>query len=314
MRAAIDSCLAEAQATGRISVVIIGATAKTDNPPFIIGPTRESEQFVGCYFIVAELQYVAEICGYADGRADYIFVDVEGKGADAAKFAAAAREAVHASKLKTFKGNDITALACDILLAELQPDLNGRKAAVIGAGNLGCKTALQLAERGAHVHLVRRDNQGPAIAAALNAILPRHGAGVLYSERDAAAAASGATVLIGFTQGLPVIDQAMTAALAPKGLIVDGGIGTIREDAIAEAKRLGHTIMRLDARIAFAGVIDAILRAERFLTQIAGVREQDGRRYVAGGIIGAKNDIVVYDIRDLTREIGRADGKGGILR
>ncbi len=314
MIAAIDSCMEEARATGRSGVVFIGATAKADNPPFIVGPARHSKQFVGCYFIVAELKLAESICAYADGKADYIFIDTEGKGKEAAQFAAAARALIRKSKLKTFKGNDMTALACDILLAELQPDMSGHKAAVIGAGNLGCKTGLQLAERGADVHLVRRDDRGPAIAAALNAILPKHATGRLHGGDDAVSAVCGAKVVIGFTQGFPVIDGAMTASLAPQALMIDGGIGTIGEAAIAEANRLGHTVMRLDARIAFSHVVDAILDAERFLTETAGMREVNGQRYVAGGIIGAQGDIVVFDIRDLSRQLGKADGKGGIVR
>lgn len=308
----IDECVQKAKQSQRLSLAIIGSTAKYNNPPFLIGPARESKQFVACYFIISDKRYVKEICEYADGKVDYIFIDTEAKTEAAADFLSVAKSCVFKSEVKTYKGNDITALACDILINELAGDLKGKKVSIIGAGNLGSKLALTFAERGANVHITRRDLKGPLIASVLNFIKPRYTIGAVYSEGDLSLSANNADVLIGFTQGYPVIDENMISSLAGNALIIDGGIGTVKEEAITKAKQLGMTLIRLDVRIAFSYVIDAILDMEFFIKNIAGTTSIDGKNYVAGGIIGEKNDIVLYDIRNPSEIIGIADGKGGI--
>jgi len=309
----IDECVKKAKESNRLSLAIIGSTARHNNPPFIIGPSRESRTFVACFYIVTERVHVKDICEYADGKVDYIFIDAEAKNAEAGDFLAVAKACVIQSEIKAYKGNDITSLACDLLINELVPELKDKKVSIIGAGNLGSKLALTLAERGANVYISRRDQQGAMIAQALNAILPRYSAGRIFNDNNMADSVKNAHIVIGFTQGVPVIDEAAIQSLAEHALIVDGGIGTVKEDAIAMARRLAMTIIRLDVRMAFSYVIDAILNTEYFMRHIAGTRVIAGKTYVAGGVIGEKNDIVVADIRKPSEIVGIADGKGGIL-
>lgn len=310
---AIDDCVKKAHESNRLALAIIGSTARHNNPPFIIGPARESQTFVACFYIVPEREHVKAICEYADGKVDYIFIDAEAKNAESGDFLTVAKACVLQSEIKAYKGNDITSLACDLLINELVPELKQKKVSIIGAGNLGSKLALTLAERGADVYISRRDQQGAIIAQALNAILPRYSTGRIYNENNIAESVKNADILIGFTQRLPVIDEAAVTTLAKHALIVDGGIGTVKEAAIATAKRLAITIIRLDVRIAFSYVIDAMLNTEYFMRHIAGTRVIDGKSYVAGGMIGEKNDIVVADIRKPSEIVGIADGKGGML-
>lgn len=312
MKAGIDECVRKAKESNRLSIAIIGSTAKHDNPPFLRGPARESERFVACYYIVGKQRYVREICAYADGKVDYIFIDAEAKTEEAGDFVAVARSSVFLSGIKTYKGNDITALACDLLINELAPILAGRKVSIVGAGNLGSKLALTFAERGAYVHISRRDDKGELIAQALNAIMPRHSQGRVYNESDLSLCVKEAQVLVGFTQGFPVIGEAEVLSLANQAVIVDGGIGTVKEDGIAAARQRGLTVIRLDVRLAFSYVIDAILNTEHFIKHVAGTTCIAGRSYVAGGVIGKQGDIVVADIRNLSEIVGIADGKGGL--
>lgn len=293
---------------------MIGTTARAGNPPLIVAPVRESSRFVACALIIRDAEQLVRICSFADGKADYLFIDAESKSPDAASFVPLARSLVQKSKVRTYKGNDITALACDLLISTLLPNVTGTRAAVIGAGNLGSKSALALAERGACVYLCRRDDKSPLLAEALNAICGKHAQGKIMAASTPLAAAEGARILIGFTQGYPVITADMIRLLAPHALIIDGGIGTLQEEAVHEANARGHLLYRLDVRIAFAHIVDGILSTEQFIAHTSGREHRDGRYYVAGGVIGMKGDIVVDSIRHPKVVIGIADGKGGIDR
>jgi len=314
MRETIDRCVEKARADGKFALAIVGSTSNRNTPPFVIGPMKESNRFVGGSFITRDKRYVQDICSYADGKVDYIFIDVEEKTDPPIDFLAEAMSCVKQSKVKTFKGNDVTAHACDLLVSEIVGDLRGKKVAMIGAGNIGCKAAVKFVERGADVYIARRDDKGDMLAAAINVMKTRYASGTLYSAADPASAAGSADVLIGFTQGVPAITGAMVSALAPRALVVDGGVGTLTEDAISNAKALGLNLFRLDWRIALPYVIDSVLSTEQFLTSVAGTIAEGGRTYVAGGIIGRRGDIVVDTIQEPRTIIGIADGKGGILK
>ncbi|MEK3883312.1 NAD(P)-binding domain-containing protein [Paenibacillus sp. PL2-23] len=293
---------------------MIGTTARVGNPSLIIAPVRESREFVSCSLIIGTAEQLKEICLFADGKADYIFIDAEGKTPDAACFVTLARSIVLRSTVRTYKGNDITALACDLLISSIIPDVSSLKAAVLGAGNLGSKAALALAERGARVSICRRDDKATLLAEALNSMLSKHSQGRIIAASSLAEAADGAHIVIGFTQGLPVITAEMMGSLPAGALIIDGGIGTLYEEAVQEANQRGHFVYRLDVRIAFAHIVNSILSTEQFLAHTAGRVCRDGSFYVAGGVIGMKGDIVVDSLQALHSVIGVADGKGGVDR
>ncbi|MDQ6421281.1 NAD(P)-dependent oxidoreductase [Paenibacillus sp. LHD-117] len=314
MREIIEQCISKAKASNKVSLAIVGSTAKYNNPPFVIGPLKESEKFVGSSFITKDLNHFKEICRYADGKVDYLFIDVEAKTEPPIDFLAEAELWVKKSKIKTFKGNDITALACDLLVSEIVGDLKGKKVSIIGAGNIGSKVAVKLVERGAEVYITRRDNKSEILAEAINMMKTRYTSGTVYSENNHALSAKDADVLIGFTQGYPAINGSMVSSLSPNALVIDGGVGNVTEEAIAKAKELGLKMFRLDVRIALPFILDSILSTEHFINQIAGTCTINGKTYVAGGILGALGDIVVANIKSPTSIIGTADGKGGILQ
>jgi hypothetical protein len=312
MKDSIDACVQRSVESGRAAVVFIGSTAKRDCPPFIIGPMRESDRFVGCSFIIKDKSFVKQICDYADGRIDYVLVDVEDKTEKAVGILNEVISSVKKSKIKTYKGNDITVLACDLLINELKGDLKGKKVSIIGAGNLGLKVAITLAERGANVYISRRDAKTDSLATALNIIKNRYASGMIFSENNLALSARNADVLIGFTQEYPVINGDIIASLKKDALILDGGIGTVTEDAVSAASQAGLFIIRLDVRLVLPYIIDSILLTESFLRHTTGRYSENGKTFVAGGIIGCEGDIVLDRIERPNTIIGIADGKGGI--
>jgi len=188
---------------------------------------------------------------------------------------------------------------------------------VVGAGNIGSKVALGLADTGRHVLVVRRRlAQAERLAAGLNLALPKHSRGSIEPTCLSDADWASVGLVLGVTVGVPVITGAMVRQLPEKAVVVDIGIGTLAPDAIATALQRDLTVFRLDIWAGLLGAAVTAIETEHFFREIAGRRHvatSDGPRVlVAGGVIGAAGDLVVDNITTPTRVIGTADGRGGI--
>jgi hypothetical protein len=71
--------------------------------------------------------------------------------------------------------------------------------------------------------------------------------------------------------------------------------------------------VRPDMRAALAAEIEAAEGTRRLVEDVMGRRTINGVPIVAGGVIGARGDVVVDSISRPTRVIGIADGRGAVL-
>ena len=236
-----------AKAEGKKTGFTIGNTAKNSEEGLYFTPIRNSSIMVlGGVIVYSESQAI-EIAKALDGEVDYVLVDAEKKipaemslSGGAANVERAVREAVKKSKLWIYKGNDLSVEAVDTLLTELTKDrvrgVGSARITILGAGNLGSKLALKLVERGAHVTITQRKREKiDVIVQALNFIKPDYTTSKVTGTTDNREAAKGAEILIGATQGIPVITPEMIKELADSAIILDVGKGTLFPEAIALA-------------------------------------------------------------------------------
>jgi glutamyl-tRNA reductase len=139
----------------------------------------------------------------------------------------AIRETVKQSQVLTYKGNDLTVDSIENLIVEVLTTyprgLGGKKATIVGAGNLGFKLALKLVERGMNTTLVRRDSAKLAVMVeALNIVKPVDTLARAHASSDPSLAAKDAHLLLGLTEGTPVINAEMINALAAGAVVIDG--------------------------------------------------------------------------------------------
>jgi hypothetical protein len=317
---------ATANREGKMTGFAIGNTAKIDAHSLYYTPIRNTSiMIVGGAIVYSEDQAI-ELARHADGEVDYVLVDAEKKVPDElslsgepANVERAVREVVGASTLWIYKGNDLSVEAVDALLAQLTKDklrgIGGKKVAILGAGNLGAKLALKLVERGADVGIYRRNQEAlHAIATALNYIKPIYTQAKVVAASSNEAAAEEADILIGATQGTPVITAPMVKALAPGAMIVDVGKGVIYPEAARLAEQCNIPVYRLDVSAAFEGLIHKLWAMENIVERKMGRHQRNGELLVAGGLLGREGEVVVDDIHQPSRVYGIADGKGDFIR
>lgn len=311
-----------ATAKNKLSIFSIGNTTKKTDGRYsgtFFPIVRVLDQAVWGSIIVYLQEEAVEIAKAIDGIIDIIVADAEKKalkvpGIDLGNIAAGVEEVVKKSKYFSFKANDLTMEATDAFIAQLFYRLSGRKAAIIGCGNIGSKLALKLVERGVEVVITRRDRVAlVSIADALNIIKPQETVAKVTYTTDNLNASVGADMLIGFTPGTPVITLDMAKVMKKDGVIIDGGKGCIFPDAIRYAEEMGIKCYRIDVRAGFEGALATILKTEQLIKSIMGRRELNGILLVAGGVIGRRGDIIVDDISNPTSIVGIADGQGDII-
>ncbi len=322
----VEKVLKIARYENKLSGFCIGNTAKIDKNGLYFTPLRHTAVMVIAGAIVYSEKQAIDIARIVDGKVNYILVDAEKKIPDAMSLAGepanverAVREVIKKSTLWVYKGNDIAVEAIDGLLSYLTKDflrgIGGKKVTILGAGNLGCKLALKLVERGAHIFITRRDSKKvQAISEALNYIKPSYTTAQVVGMTNNEAAAAAADILIGMTAGKAVITSRMIKSLVPNALVIDVGKGTLHSAAIRTAERLKIEIYRLDVSAAFEGMISSLFAMENLVKKRMGRRLFNSTPIVSGGLLGRKDEVVVDNVHNFTMIYGIADGKGDFVR
>jgi hypothetical protein len=231
----------------------------------------------------------------------------------------AVRETVKKSRVLTYKGNDLTVDSIENLIVQILSTyprgLGGKRAAIVGAGNVGSKLALKLVERGMDVSIIRRDRiKLAAIVTALNIIKPPETIAMVSAGEDNLSIAQGADLLVGLTQGTPVITMPMIDALARGAVLLDGGKGCCEPDAIRRAQEKNIPIFRADIRPGFEGHMGMVLETERIVEYALGRAVFDGVPVVSGGLLAAPNEVVIDSIINPNTVFGIANGLGDFVR
>ena len=315
-----------ARAEGKKTGFTIGNTAKKSEEGLYFTPIRNSILMVLGGIIVYSESQAIEIAKALDGKVDYILVDAEKKIpaemsllGEPANVERAVRESIKESRLWIYKGNDLSVEAVDTLLTELTKNritgIGAAKVTILGAGNLGAKLALKLVERGAQVTVTQRKKEKlDVIVKALNLIKPDFTTSNVSGTLDNQTAAKGAEILIGATQGIPVITTKIIEGLADKAIILDVGKGTLYPEAISLAEKKSIDIYRLDITAALEGLISALWATDDIVNTKMGRRQLHNESLVSGGLLGRQNEIVVDNVWDPSRVYGIADGKGDFVR
>ena len=304
----------------------IGNTRKINDTGLYFSPIRNTSRLIAGSAIVYDVDQAVAVARAVDGTVDYVLIDTEKKisselyGPDnVGNVERAVRETVKKSRVQTYKGNDLTVDSIENLIVQILSTyprgLSGKRVAIIGAGNVGSKLALKLVERGMDVSLIRRDRvKLAAIVTALNIIKPAETIAKVTAGADNLSIAQGADLLVGLTQGTPVITMAMIDALAHDAVLLDGGKGCCEPEAIRRALEKGIPIYRADIRPGFEGHMGMVLETERIVEYALGRAEFDGVPVVSGGLLAALNEVVVDSITDPHAVFGLANGLGDFVR
>ena len=329
---------------GKIAIFTIAATVKPSEKrrPYLTPLRQINQGFTGGSIIFSQTQAVL-LCTRIDGLVDWILVDAEKKiplsfgyekeiysrfnievlghksgvsreHIEMGNLSAACALYVKKSELQEYKANDITVDSVWHLISRLKGILSGKKAAVIGAGNIGFKLALKLVESGCSVELVRRDvSRGGMMADLINMVKPVSTFAIAHYNADPLKAAVFSDMLIGCSNGSPVITWEMMQAMRPDGVVIDVGKGTIFAEALKMGIERGVPIIRADVSPGIDGVISTIRSTRNLTAKGMGRRTiENGINLVSGGFMGLDGDIVVDNYTSPAYIIGVSNGRGDI--
>jgi hypothetical protein len=289
-----------------IDRVIVSCTARARGGAVVRLPDRRDAHGPLAAVMVKTEGAAREVLAALDRPGRVLAVDVERK--QAVDLMALARELVRFATVVPTKPNDATMRSLDVLLTHvLGPDLTGVTAGILGTGNLGFKSVLLLAERGASVRVIGRDvgavrRTVDAVAAVLPAFTPERPAPINDGDRLA--------LLVTAVSGTAVVGPEWVGRLAPGAVVVDVGIDNVSPQFCEVALAAGVQVLRLDTRAAEAQVL---WPAPGFFDGTFGRGTIGGVRVVAGGVVGWRGDVVVDDRSQPSRVIGVASGSGGLV-
>ncbi len=324
-----------------LSIYTIGTTVKKtkNNQPYFTPIRKVSHGYIGGSIVFSQTQAIL-LCKKIDGLVDQIFVDSEKKtpitlGYDISvlsyfnleipahktnarvhvemgNLSTACQLHITKSHFQEYKPNDITVETVWHFLSNRYHTLSGKRAAIIGAGNIGFKLALKLVESGCHVELVRRDSwRGTHLADTINIVKPQSTIAIAHFNPNPLQASLFCDIIIGCTNGTPVITWEMIQCMKPDGIIIDVGKGTIYNDAVQLAVKNKIQIIRCDITPAMDGLVSTIKRTQIIVEQKMGRKEiAKGVFIISGGFMGSLGDIVVDDFNNPKNIIGVANGFG----
>ena len=302
---------------------LIGNTIKIERGNYYFTPPRITDKLVVFGIIVFKESIAIDACRFLDGKVDIIFADAEKKifpeknGAPG-NIERRVREEIKKSQIYIYKGNDLTVDSVDLIISQyFNKDLRGvagKKIGIIGAGNIGSKIGLYLTELGAKVYLNRRNKKKlECIVSAINYLKPSN-----TKEKaviaDKISASKNSDVLIGSSDGKPVIDFKMVSLLKKNSIIIDAGKGTLTEDAIKIANMRKIEIFRVDIFPSLEGLISKTFSMEKQIAKLLKKRIIEKINIYNTGKLGSYGDLIVDDIDKINIVYGVCDGKGDFLR
>ena len=279
--------------------------------PFI----RESSLSVIGNVEVNNLEEAKNIVKIIDGIVDYILIDDEKKSKELYHLTSEIKKIVKDSIVLTYKDSDAWVEATDALISLFLDDNLNKTILIFTINNLSIKLAIKLCERGSNVYLIEKANENnnfKRTIESLNFILPKECPSKIHFN-EIPPNNIQFNVVIGFSINEPVINLDFIKTLTINTIILDAGIGSISEDAIKYALDNNFNIFRLDMRAGLSGNIINIIETFDLKENVYGKRKFLQYNIVAGGFFGLRGDIVVDSIKNPTKVIGVADGKGHLM-
>jgi len=301
-----------ARKTGRCSIFTIAFGPVADSPPrfpFV----RTNAMYVVGNAEVGSTEHATEVALAVDGIVDFVLMDGEQRDASHQNAYQSVVDVVQKSQVLSYRDSDAHLDAAEAIVAQLLPVLTGQAVAVCGLSSFAVKLALRLSERGARVLLW--DEDGLALQTA-EGLLSQWGvlkSGPINEPVRTLRPEDQVRILVGGSMRRPTVTRELIQHLAPNGTLLDGGVGSLTEEAVEEAIRRGMRVLRLDMRAGLSGQIATHLETLDLLRSVVGTGELDGISVVAGGSVGKRGSVVVDAIRHPTRVVGIADGRGGLL-
>ena len=309
----INSLKKNAKLKKKKSAIVFTVTTKKFKENIRYLPYRIASNYLCLPIAINNDSIIKKIIKKIDGQIDIIFVDTENKLKNCQNLYQKISALSKHTKIFPIKGNDFTADAAFYLLISKLGPLNNKKICIIGSGNIGSKLALKIIESGTDVYIINSTKtSSEKTAQSINIIKPKEckNKAIVTSKKEIP---KNLDAIIGFTS-IPVITDQILTKMKKNGLVIDGGVGTIKKELLRNNKETRLEFVRVDVKNAFKAQVELILSTESFVRTIQGRKTMRDFDLVSGGIIGKFGDVVVNNVSRPKEIIGIADGEGGLLK
>ena len=314
-----------AKLNNKISCVFLGNTVQKEKATFYITPIRENKKFVFCSVILFNDFVANKVAKMMDGHINYILVDTEKKiqtkntNLGLVNIERPIKETIKKSKLRVYKANDLSILSTETLINYYflndKRGLSGKKAIIIGAGNIGFKLALKFVENGASTYLIRRNKKFlKNIIQTINIIKPKGTVANAYFLDKIPNDLTNFDIIIGSSDKKNLIKKKHVININNKKLFIDLGKGTFSKDCIEFLLNKKNNIFRLDATSSYFSYLDNMIYTESIYKKDTYVNKINNYNFVSQGILGKKDDIIVDDAKKPKKILGVCDGKGNLKK
>ena len=314
-----------AKLNNKISCVFLGNTVQKEKATFYITPIRENKKFVFCSVILFNDFVANKVAKMMDGHINYILVDTEKKiqtkntNLGLVNIERPIKETIKKSKLRVYKANDLSILSTETLINYYflndKRGLSGKKAIIIGAGNIGFKLALKFVENGASTYLIRRNKKFlKNIIQTINIIKPKGTVANAYFLDKIPNDLTNFDIIIGSSDKKNLIKKKHVININNKKLFIDLGKGTFSKDCIEFLLNKKNNIFRLDATSSYFSYLDNMIYTESIYKKDTYVNKINNYNFVSQGILGKKDDIIVDDAKKPKKIFGVCDGKGNLKK
>ena len=234
-----------------------------------------------------------------DGVVDYILLDADIKTETSRQFIDATYRTIKKSKIYPY--SDL-AIWCRATFLHIQHEIDHIEDASICLSPVNifstCLSGM-LENRGAHVMYY----DGSKIVHSKNG-----------QKEEPVVHGQKIDLLVNFSFGKSYIDKTILDKLSGNSIIIDATTEGIHEPLYEYLHENHFRILRPEMRPLLSSQMWLLEKFENYITSSKGCIVSEGYRFISGGLIGKNGDVVVDSIKNPTRIIGIADGKGKILR
>ena len=324
----------EAKKTKKLIVFTIASTAKQESEPFM-NPLREYKDFciLGC--VLFDQGLLIKLIKLIDKKVDIVLVDAEKKiplhpisynqenipgertigNFETGNFSKICFTSFQNPKVFEYKPNDLTVNAAWMFLSQKLNFFTGKKISILGIGNIGSKLALKLVECGADVHIYSKDFfKTHLITQALNLMKPIGTIASITCLRDPLSSTFASDVIIGASNGIPVISRDIISSLNKNSIVIDLGKNNLTESAIELANEYELEICRTDITSSIESFVAEMLSLSSILNNDYGSKKINDYLMVGGGYFGKDGSVIVDSVNKPSRIFGVADGKGSVKK
>ena len=214
----------------------------------------------------------------------------------------------------------MTVQACETLINYLYikdvRGVGGKKILVLGSGNIGFKISQKLVESGGSVYMYRR-NQTILDKAVftINALSPKATVAKAKKVKSIERNLNKYDLIIGTTNGKPLINKEHIQKLKKNIIIIDVGKGIFNKDALNLAINKNMSLHRLDITPAYDGYLENVYSTQKLNnTNLIKSKIIHNIKIVKRGVLSQAGTVIVDNVKIPKKIYGISDGKGSFKK